>query len=174
MIGDVSLLVHPFFALFNLMEYKELSPDEKLLPFVKCFWQYNPGSVGQVHTILPNGCFELFFILVGDRLESVVLSGLRTRPYQVEIPVGVEVFAVRFLLPASEFLLQRSIAGVLDGSEQLQTFPTEYHHLAVMTFPQRTAFMSDMLHQMLGAFHPEDAKMKLMQAAYLQGKLWLM
>ena len=30
MIGDVSLLVHPFFALFNLMEYKELSPDEKL------------------------------------------------------------------------------------------------------------------------------------------------
>ena len=37
MIGDVSLLVHPFFALFNLMEYKELSPDEKLLPFVKCF-----------------------------------------------------------------------------------------------------------------------------------------
>ena len=28
MIGDVSLLVHPFFALFNLMEYKELSPDE--------------------------------------------------------------------------------------------------------------------------------------------------
>ena len=29
MIGDVSLLVHPFFALFNLMEYKELSPDEK-------------------------------------------------------------------------------------------------------------------------------------------------
>ena len=57
MIGDVSLLVHPFFALFNLMEYKELSPDEKLLPFVKCFWQYNPGSVGQVHAILPNGCF---------------------------------------------------------------------------------------------------------------------
>ncbi len=170
MIGDVSLLVHPFFALFNLMEYKELSPDEKLLPFVKCFWQYNPGSVGQVHAILPNGCFELFFILVGDRLESVVLSGLRTRPYQVEIPVGVEVFAVRFLLPASEFLLQRSIAGVLDGSEQLQTFPTEYHHLAVMTFPQRTAFMSDMLHQMLGAFHPEDAKMKLMQAAYLPGQ----
>jgi len=53
MIGDVSLLVHPFFALFNLMEYKELSPDEKLLPFVKCFWQYNPGSVGQVHAILP-------------------------------------------------------------------------------------------------------------------------
>ena len=36
MIGDVSLLVHPFFAFFNLMEYKELSPDEKLLSFVKC------------------------------------------------------------------------------------------------------------------------------------------
>ena len=71
MIGDVSLLVHPFFALFNLMEYKELSPDEKLLPFVKCFWQYNPGSVGQVHAILPNGCFELFFILVGDRLVTI-------------------------------------------------------------------------------------------------------
>ena len=30
--------------------------------------------------------------------------------------------------------------------------------------------MSDMLHQMLGAFHPEDAKMKLMQAAYLPGQ----
>ena len=53
MIGDVSLLVHPFFALFNLMEYKELSPDEKLLPFVKCFWQYNV-------TIRNPPCFSIF------------------------------------------------------------------------------------------------------------------
>ena len=148
------------------MQYRELLPGKELQAFVRCFWEYNPGAEDREHTILPNGCFELFFIIAGGRLESVLLSGLRTRPFQVEVPAEVSVFSARLLLPASEYLLHVPISQLLDDSKMWEDFPHEFHRLATMSFSEKAAFLSFLLAEMLHTSCPDEPKMRLMTSAY--------
>lgn len=148
------------------MQYRELLPEKDLQPFVGCFWEYDSGTESREHTILPNGCFELFFIITGGRLESVLLSGLRTRPFQVEVPAGVTVFSVRLLLLASEYLLRSPISHILNDSKEWKDFPHEFHRLAAMPFEEKAAFLSLLFTETFGASCPEASKMRLMTSAY--------
>lgn len=98
------------------MTYHEYKPDQRLLDFISCYWEFrNDASQPLAYTILPDGCFDLLISLENYSIKSLSLTGLWTKPIDVSLPPGTHLFAVRFKLPAAEYLLQQSIAALVDS-----------------------------------------------------------
>ena len=103
------------------MNYVEISPTNEISSFVKCFWKYENKDKDAQYTIFPNGYFELFMIFEQQHLFSVFLSGLRTKPFEVFIPKGIIVSAIRFPLSASEYLFEQEICSIRDTTMPLDS-----------------------------------------------------
>lgn len=127
------------------MDYTEITPPEELSSFVKCFWEYRSGDNSIHHTIFPNGYFELFMIFEQQELVSVFLSGLRTKPFDVYVPEGVTVSAVRFKLLASEYVLNREISSILDSTLSLDLNFWDLKELTSLSFTNRTLVITKKL-----------------------------
>lgn len=91
------------------MNYQTFEPSHDLAPLIKCYWtlEVPAEASGQKQRIVPDGCFELAFIL-GDDIkrytteEAFILQpramvlGQITEPFFIEPTGYVNSFAVRF------------------------------------------------------------------------------
>ncbi len=57
------------------MKYKEIEPTEFLSNFVKCFWHYETADKEVLHTILPDGYFDMIVEFENEILTTVKLTG---------------------------------------------------------------------------------------------------
>ncbi|MCU0391201.1 MAG: AraC family transcriptional regulator, partial [Thermoflexibacter sp.] len=101
------------------MNYKEIKPNGFLSNFVQSFWYYETVSTEVQHTILPDGYFDLIAAYVNDTLTTVQLTGVWTKPKDLQIPANTQFFAIRFRLLAIEYLFKREIKSVLDSTLDL-------------------------------------------------------
>lgn len=148
------------------MEYTEIAPSDEISSFVKCFWVYEGNNQNLRHTIFPNGYFELFMIFERQRLVSVFLSGLRTKPFEVEMPEGITVSAIRFKLSAAEYLLGREIGSMLDTVLYLDLDFWGLKALESLSFADRTAAITRKLTDLLRSKEIDASKLQLLESVY--------
>ena len=96
------------------MRYREIEPNGFLNNFVKCFWYYETTDTEIQHTILPDGYFDLIAEFENETLTTVKLTGIWTKPKDIQIPNNTKFFAIRFKLIAIEYIFQKEIKSILD------------------------------------------------------------
>lgn len=148
------------------MNYHEIEPSASLSPFIKCFWEYENTEQNIQHTIFPNGCFELFMIFYRRRLVSVFLSGIRTEPFEVEVPQEVTVSALRFKLAASEYIFCREIGSLLNRTSPLDLNYWNLKESEHLSFEERTRTLSNSITEMINKQQPDPEKMCLLETIY--------
>lgn len=151
----------------QFMEYTEISPSTEISPFVKCFWEYENKDNDIQHTIFPNGYFELFTVFEQGKLISVFLSGLRTKPFDVHIPKGITVSAIRFMLSASEYIFNREIGSVLDTILPLTTDFWNFKKIESLSFRERTLTMDRELAVLIRGKEISPEKLSLLNTVYI-------
>ncbi len=148
------------------MNYVEISPTNEISSFVKCFWKYENKDKDAQYTIFPNGYFELFMIFEQQHLFSVFLSGLRTKPFEVFIPKGIIVSAIRFPLSASEYLFEQEICSIRDTTMPLDSNFWGLKKWENLSFEDRTKEISGKISHMLSEKEIDRKKLSLLQTVY--------
>jgi len=97
------------------MKYIEIEPNGFLNNFVKCFWYYETTDTETEHTILPDGYFDLIAEFENETLTTVKLTGIWTKPKDIQILKNTKFFAIRFKLLAIEYIFQKEIKSILDS-----------------------------------------------------------
>lgn len=97
------------------MRYREIEPNGFLNNFVKCFWYYETTDTEIQHTILPDGHFDLIAEFENEILTTVKLTGIWTKPKDIQIHKNTKFFAIRFKLIAIEYIFQKEIKSILDS-----------------------------------------------------------
>jgi AraC-like DNA-binding protein len=101
------------------MKYREIKPNGFLKNFVQCFWYYETTDKDIQHTILPDGYFDLIAEFENEVLTTVKLTGVWTKPKDINIPQNTKFFAIRFKLLATEYLFQKEIKSILDSTQYI-------------------------------------------------------
>ncbi len=153
------------------MKYREIAVDGFLHHFVQCFWEYENGKQPIVHTILPDGYFDLIMTFEERKLMSVQLTGSWTKPIDVSIPKHSKMFAIRFKLLATEYLFQQEIKSILDTTKQL---PGKFWNLERYESNQFEVFVADTIQHLKESIRHlkeiDQRKLKLFELIY-EGKL---
>lgn len=101
------------------MKYGEIKPNGFLNNFVQCFWYYQTTNTEVQHTILPDGYFDLITEFENEILTRVKLTGIWTKPKDIQIPKNTTFFAIRFKILAIEYIFNKEIKSILDTSVNL-------------------------------------------------------
>lgn len=122
-----------------------------------------------VHTVLPDGYFDLLFQWIGDQLVNVCLTGTWTIPVDVSFTKHTRYFGVRFKLIASEYIFRNSIERIVDTSTDL---PLDYWNTEPHVFDSFEGF-SEIMSQIILKYLPDykeidRRKFRLIQTLYEQ------
>lgn len=99
---------------------KFLSPDPSLDIFVESIGMFhNPSDEPKEAVVIPDGRVDLFFLQSGTEALHVLLIGLETAPEQRIIPPHTLAFVVSFRPLGAEYILQTSIADLLNTAKEL-------------------------------------------------------
>ncbi|MBS1649985.1 MAG: helix-turn-helix transcriptional regulator [Bacteroidetes bacterium] len=101
------------------LQYRQKKPDKSLADFVDSFWVLQNQSSTDEGVIVPNGKIDLFFSKTPDNKFLVTLMGLETKPKPLVNQDVSIVFAISFNPLAMEYVLQRSVADILDSGIML-------------------------------------------------------
>ncbi|WP_257669752.1 helix-turn-helix domain-containing protein [Parapedobacter tibetensis] len=101
------------------MKYREIKPNGFLNNFVQCFWYYETTDTEVQHTILPDGYFDIIAEFENEKLTTVKLTGIWTKPKDIKIPKNTTFLAIRFKLLAIEYLFKKEIKSILDTTVNL-------------------------------------------------------
>jgi len=100
--------------------YKAVDPDESLLDFVENIGMFlNYSNQQKEVVLLPDGRIDLFFIKSESEPFQTTLIGLETVPEQQYIPANAVAYKISFKPLGAEYLLQTSIADILNGAKLL-------------------------------------------------------
>jgi AraC-like DNA-binding protein len=149
------------------MFYLEKEPDTRLSDFVKCFWFSDSEETQGIHTVLPDGYFDLLYRFEGGRLVKVFLTGTWTKPIDVVFVKHTRFFGVRFKLLASEYLFKLPIEKIIDTALDL---PDHYWTEDKPIFFSHEVFTAHMTTK-IGQLLPEpetidQRKFRLLQILY--------
>lgn len=100
------------------LNYKLIKPDESLADYVFCFSHFQNTKRVDDAVIIPNGKIDLIFTKTKDNKFSVFLMGIETKPKIVKLEV-FSFFAISFNPLAVEYILQQSIAEILNNGRVL-------------------------------------------------------
>ncbi|HEY1055920.1 MAG TPA: AraC family transcriptional regulator [Emticicia sp.] len=101
---------------------KYLKPDAAIADFVESFWLlYNQSEQEKEVVIVPDGRIDLFLSKSATEPFHITLLGLETEPTQATIAPESLTFAISFRPLATEYVLNRTIADLLDNTLSLPT-----------------------------------------------------
>ena len=123
------------------MVYREIETDGEMAMFVKCFWMSDSQNDEGIHTVLPDGYFDLIFNRLDNKLDRIFLTGTRTIPVDVPFTKNTSHFGIRFKLIASEYIFRESIERIIDTSTNL---PLHYWNVSDETFENLETFSIEM------------------------------
>jgi AraC-like DNA-binding protein len=102
------------------IEYHIVTPDALLADFVDSFWRlYNHSDTDQEVVVLPDGRIDLFFSRSATEPFHITLLGLSTYPEKAIIKAGTSTFAVSFKPLAIEYILNESVADIINSAKNL-------------------------------------------------------
>lgn len=104
----------------NDFYYKAIEPDESLLDFVENIGMFeNKSDTSMEVVLMPDGRIDLFFMQSESKPYQVTLIGLENVPEQQVIPANTLAFKISFKPLGAEYLLQTSIADILNSAKIL-------------------------------------------------------
>ena len=125
------------------MEYRENKIEGFLSNFIQCFWKYDNQIKDVDYTIIPDGHFDLIFKIRNNELVSVSLTGVWTKPINVNIKKNTKLIGVRFKLIAVEYIFKKSIKGILNTRTILPISILGSENLPFENFDNLTHSLSD-------------------------------
>lgn len=100
--------------------YTSIQPKPEIAEFVESFWMlHNQSDEAKEVVGLPDGRIDLFFSQNASEPFNVTLIGVGTKSDQAVIAPQRKMFAISFRLLAAEYILQISIADLLDQAKDL-------------------------------------------------------
>ena len=100
--------------------YKAIEPDKSLLDFVENIGMFHNKSDHDMEVVLmPDGRIDLFFMKSETESFQVTLIGLENVPEQQIIRANTLAYKISFKPLGAEYLLQTSIAEILNSAEIL-------------------------------------------------------
>jgi len=101
----------------NDFYYKAIEPDKSLLDFVENIGMFHNKSDQDMEVVLmPDGRIDLFFMQSESELLETTLIGLENVPEQQIIRANTLAYKISFKPLGAEYLLQTSIAGILNSA----------------------------------------------------------
>lgn len=101
-------------------QYKFIQPDESIADFVENLGTFhNDSDQFKEVVIIPDGRIDLFFMHSSSESFHVTLVGLETYPEQRQIPPQTAAFVISFKPIAVEYILNTSIADILNTAKEL-------------------------------------------------------
>jgi AraC-like DNA-binding protein len=108
--------------------FKFVPPTEVLSDFVESIGTfYNRSEEAKEVVLVPDGRIDLFFSRHGSEPWQVTLIGLETAPKQRAVPPQTLVFVISFRPLAVEYILQESIAPLLNSAKELPDDFLNFH-----------------------------------------------
>jgi len=85
---------------FEKMQYQEYKPTKQLENIIDSYWLINNLNQAEKNRVLPDGCADLIFNL-GEAnssipKETIVISGMMTKYFDVSLDTDSELFGIRF------------------------------------------------------------------------------
>lgn len=106
------------------LQTKYIKPDASIADFVESFWMiHNQSDQSKEVVILPDGRIDLFLSKSASEPFHITLLGLETEPTQAAIAPNLMTFAISFRPLATEYVLGRPVADLLD---QTLILPTDF------------------------------------------------
>ncbi len=103
----------------NVTEHKLAKPDASLADYIYCFSALQNLSEINQGVIIPNGRIDLSFSKTKDNQFNISLMGLETKPKLLSTQAISTFFAVSFNPLAVEYVLNHSIADILNNERIL-------------------------------------------------------
>lgn len=103
----------------NVAEHTLAKPHQSLADYIYCFSAIQNLSNINQGVIIPNGRIDLTFCKTTDNQFNIALIGLETKPKLLPAQAVSTFFAVSFNPLAVEYILQHSIAGILNSERIL-------------------------------------------------------
>jgi AraC-like DNA-binding protein len=104
----------------NDFNYHFVDPNETLADFVESIGMFHNASEGPKEVVvLPDGRIDLFFVRYDQAPLQVMLMGLETEAEQRTIPPQMLVYSISFKPLAIEYILNTSIADILNSATNL-------------------------------------------------------
>lgn len=162
-----------------MMRYKEIGPDSRLRPYVKCYYTYESATdtaFGDV--VFPSGCMEIIFNLGTGHWQAADGNGFTTNPPielwgQLLQPLPIRslgsntMLGVRFYPHGAACLLDEQLDLFNDRVADLATVlggaATDLHSRLLETagWPERIALVEEFL---LAKFSRSDRRLQRMNA----------
>lgn len=99
---------------------KYIKPDSTIADFVESFWLlHNQSEEEKEVVIVPDGRIDLFLSKSANEPFHITLLGLETEPTQATISPNLLTLAISFKPLATEYVLKRTIADLLDNTLSL-------------------------------------------------------
>lgn len=146
--------------------YKAIEPDESLLDFVENIGMFENKSDTPMEVVLmPDGRIDLFFMQSESKAFQITLIGLENVPEQQIIPANTLAFKISFKPLGAEYLLQTSIADILNSAKIL---PEDFWNMTnddLKNFDAFHAKISKKLKELLPK-ETDERKRKLFKLVY--------
>ncbi len=146
--------------------FRLVKPPASLAVFVDSFWMLeNASDHCKDVVILPDGRIDLFFSKSETEPFHVLLVGLGTRPDQATVLPKTRTFAISFKPLAVEYVLQESVAALVDAAQRLPLGFWEFSETDVLDFD----LFCQKASQKIGECLPESVdsrKQKLFERVY--------
>lgn len=148
------------------IEWKTIKPPDELNDFVESFWMLsNPSDKEHQIVILPDGRFDIIFMLSDNELFHTTLRGLDILPGQTSIPANTLFFAISFKLLAIEYLIDEKVHLLLNEGLQL---PTDFWEITRSDLKDFNAFCKKMSTKISSLIKPDidNRKQQLFNLIY--------
>ena len=119
--------------------YKFILPDNSIADFVENIGMFhNQSNKAKEIILMPDGRIDLICMQTGLAPFQITLIGLETVPEQTIIPPHTLAFKVSFKPLGVEYILQTSIADLLNSAKKL---PKDFWDINTEDFKEFDAFM---------------------------------
>lgn len=150
----------------NNFYYKAVEPNESLADFVENIGMFhNPSNDPMEVVLMPDGRIDLFFMKTESKPFEITLIGLENVPEQQIIPANALAFKISFKPLGAEYLLQTSIADILNSAKVLPNDFWEFTADDLKDFEGFHSKIAKKLEQLLPA-KIDERKRKLFKLVY--------
>lgn len=100
-----------------LFRYAERIPDERLAPWIACYWEFTAlEGAPPAHNVPPDGCTSLVVPLGGQLDGQLLYTGPWIEPLSVPVAPGSRFVGVRLRPGAAETVLQVPVTRLLNAT----------------------------------------------------------
>ncbi|TDE15234.1 helix-turn-helix domain-containing protein [Dyadobacter psychrotolerans] len=148
------------------IKYKVIKPEPALSDFVEGVWMLeNTADTAHDIVVLPNGRFDIIFLILPNGPYHAAQMGLETEPSQASIPAKAILFAISFKLLAIEYLLDKKAASIVNTAVVL---PNDFWGITTANLNSLENFYEKVSVKMISLIKPgiDSRKQKLFDLIY--------